>query len=342
MFNNLLRSKKKNSDIENILIDDIYSSNITKKVKPKLNFINEITKENKPKKLTNLFYNYTVKSRYLHYSKNLKNKSLPKSGTKYKTINFKQISLRKDNNKNDNKENNIQNPKQFISFTSLINFKTAQENTESKNYNSISTPILKSKSKLKFKFLSKNKKVSFGKSLNQILINNIKTAIKNKGNIIQRLKRKNYSSIIYKSKYSDKSTDDLHKKIFDEKLIEIYEYYQKKQGIYRKQKINELMPDYEKRKFEMRNDIPIYIRGYNKKKMNIFYTKYVSDSNYQRYYNKSQLNIEDIIENHNRYNRKEYVSGNIPFFLLTKTIYRPILYKRSISLNNTPIKKTKY
>ena len=33
MFNNLLRSNKKNSDIENILNDDIYSSNIINKVK---------------------------------------------------------------------------------------------------------------------------------------------------------------------------------------------------------------------------------------------------------------------------------------------------------------------
>ena len=32
MFNNLLRSNKKNSDIENILNDDIYSSNIINKV----------------------------------------------------------------------------------------------------------------------------------------------------------------------------------------------------------------------------------------------------------------------------------------------------------------------
>ena len=70
MFNNLLRSNKKNSDIENILNDDIYSSNIINKVKPKLNFINEIIKENKPKIPTNLIHNYTVKSRNLHYYNN--------------------------------------------------------------------------------------------------------------------------------------------------------------------------------------------------------------------------------------------------------------------------------
>ena len=339
MFNNLLRSNKKNSDIENILNDDIYSSNITNKVKPILNLIDEIIKENKPKIPTNLFHNYTVKNRNLHNYNNLKNKSLPKLGIKYKIINFAQISLRKNKNKdhkkNNNDNNNIQNSKQFRTFTSTINFKTVQDNAEPKNYNSISTPILKPKSNS----ISKNKKVSFGKSLNQILINNIKTAIRNKGNLIQKLKRKKFSSIIYKSGYSNKSEDDLHKKIFDEKLIEIYEDYQKRLGLYRKQRINKLMPAYEKRKFEMRNDIPIYIKGYNKKKMDIFYTRYVSDLNYQRYYNKSQLNIEDILENHNRNNRKDYISGNIPFFLLTKTIYKPIRYKRSISLNNTPIKK---
>ena len=297
-------------------------------------FFDSPKKENKPKIPTNLIHNYAVKSRNLHYYNNLKNKSLPKLGLKYKTIKFAQISLRKNQNKNDkkdNNDNNIQNSKQ----SSTTNYKTVQDNTETKNYNSKSTPILKPKKNN----ISKNKKVSFGKSLNQILLNNIKTAIRNKGNLIKKLKRKKYSSIIYKSGYSNKNEDDLHKKIFDEQLIEIYEAYQKKQGLYRKQRINKLMPDYEKRKFEMRNDIPIYIKGYNKKKMDIFYTRYVSDLNYQRYYNKSQLNIEDILENHNRNNRKEYISGNIPFFLLTKTLYKPIRYKRSISLNNTPNKK---
>ena len=75
--------------------------------------------------------------------------------------------------------------------------------------------------------LSKNNKVSFGKSLKQILINNIKEIIESKGNIIQKIKRKNYSTILYRSGYNNNNNFDLHKKIFDLKLVELYEKYKK-------------------------------------------------------------------------------------------------------------------
>ena len=175
--------------------------------------------------------------------------------------------------------------------------------------------------------------------MNQILINNIKTAIKNKGTTIQQIKSKKYSSIIYKSSYSNKNTEDIHKKIFEDKLVEIYDEYKKRQELYKKIRIDKLMSSYEKNKIDNRNNIPLYIRGYNKKKLDIFYTRNICDLDYQRYYNKSQLNIEDILENHNKNNRKEYLSGNIPFYLLTKTLYKPML-RKSVSQRNTPIKFT--
>ena len=331
MLNNKsLRNVKKNCDIENVLTDSYDKNNIISREKLQFNFNKDINKQNKPKMPINLFRNKNIP-----YYRNLKARSL----TKYKTIKTTQIILPlnnsiKNKNKNNKSDNNIiKTQKKFKSFATSTNFKTELKNEETKSNNLISSE--------KNDFVSKkNYKVSFGKSLNQILINNIKIALKNKGNTIQKIKRKKYSSIIHKSGYSNKTANDIHNKIFDDKLVEIYDNYKKRQELYKKIKIEKLMSSYEKNKLENRNNIPLYIRGYNKKKLDIFYTRNVCDLDYQRYYNKSQLNIEDILENHNKNNRKEYLSGNIPFYLLTKTVYKPLL-KKSVSLKNTPIKFTR-
>ena len=332
--NKASRSINKNSDIENVLIDSYDKNNIISREKLQNNF-NNINKDinnikiNKTKLPINLF-----KNKNSLYYPNLKLKLKAKSLPKYQTIKTTQIifPINNDNNNNSNIKNKNKNNKKFKSFGTSTNFKTELKNEEIKNTNNTSLE--------QNNFISKkNYKVCFGKSLNQILINNIKAAIKNKGTTIQQIKSKKYSSIIYKPSYSNKNTEDIHKKIFEDKLVEIYDEYKKRQELYKKIRIDKLMSSYEKNKFENRNNIPLYIRGYNKKKLDIFYTRNICDLDYQRYYNKSQLNIEDILENHNKNNRKEYLSGNIPFYLLTKTLYKPML-RKSVSQRNTPIKFT--
>ena len=318
-----LRNIKKNSDIENILTDSYDYYNIISREKLQKNFNEETGTENRPKLPISLFRNKNTNS-----YKDLKVRSLQK----YKTIKTTQINLPKNKNKSNKNEANINTTRQTKSFT-LANLKTDKKIKESKNVNSMSAS--------KTGFISKkNFKVSFGKSLNQVLINNIKNAIKSRGNTNQKIKRKKFSSIIYKTSYANKNKNNLYKTIFDDKLAEIYENYQNRQKLYKKLKIDKLMSSYEKKKLESRNSIPLSIRGYNKKKLDIFYTRNVCDLDYQRYYHKSQLNIEDVLENHNKYNRKEYLSGNIPFYLLTKTVYKP-MFRKSTPLKRTPIKFTK-
>ena len=330
--NKASRSINRNSDIENVLIDSYDKNNIISREKLQNNF-NNINKDinnikiNKTKLPINLFKN---KNSLYYPNLKLKAKSLPK----YQTIKTTQIifPINNSNNNNSNIKNKNKNNKKFKSFGTSTNFKTEIKNEEIKNTNNTSLD--------QNNFISKkNYKVCFGKSLNQILINNIKATIKNKGTTIQQIKSKKYSSIIYKPSYSNKNSDDIHKKIFEDKLVQIYDKYKKRQELYKKIRIDKLMSSYEKNKFENRNNIPLYIRGYNKKKLDIFYTRNICDLDYQRYYNKSQLNIEDILENHNKNNRKEYLSGNIPFYLLTKTLYKPML-RKSVSQRNTPIKFT--
>ena len=300
----------KNNDIENVLDND----NIFNKINETKNLLGEIIKENKKHVIFKISQNNSSNNT------NTKNLSMPKIMNRTQNTSQNQKYLTKAKNKINIDYNNI--TKKLSPYITSVNFKNIQTGTDTLYDNTTSENTSK-----------KNNKVSFGKSLNDVLINNINEAIMKKGSIIQKIKRKNYSSIVYRSGYSNFNDYDLHKKIFDLKLVEIYEDYQKKQSEYRKQRIEELMPSLEIRRQEMKNKIPLYIKGYKKKDLDIFYTRNVCDLDYQRYYNKNQLNLNEILENHNKYNRKDYLSGSVPFFLLTKSVFKP-MFRKNISQTN--------
>ena len=305
------KKSRKNNDIENVLNTD----NILNKINETKNLLGEIIKENKKHVKFNISSNNNNKN-----NSNPQNLSMPKIMSRTQNTSQNQKYLNKAQNKINIDFNNA--TKKLSPYITSVSFKNIQTGTDTKLDNTTSENISK-----------KNNKVSFGKSLNEVLINNINEAIMKKGSIIQKIKRKNYSSIVYRSGYSNFNDYDLHKKIFDLKLVEIYEDYQKKQSEYRKQRIEELMPSLELRRQEVKNKIPLYIKGYKKKDLDIFYTRNVCDLDYQRYYNKNQLNLNEILENHNKYNRKDYLSGSVPFFLLTKSVFKP-MFRKNISQTN--------
>ena len=324
----LCNRKRNNNDIENVLKEEEYINNNININNEKNNLITDIIKENKN--------SYFVKSHNNQYNNNknntyIKNNHLPKfePRTENKNKNFIKTKTTLSEHKY-NSSNNT--PKKLNPYITSVSFKHTQTIDESKNTNGYNTLNIISK---------KNNKVSFGKSLDETLMHNINKAIMKQGIKIRQIKRKNYSSIIYKSSYSNFNNKDLHKKIFDKKLVEIYDAYQKKMEEYKKQKIEELLPSLEKRRQKMKNNIPLCIKGYRKKDLDIFYTRNVCDLDYQRYYDKNQLNINDILENHNKYNRKEYLSGSVPFFLLTKTVFKP-MFRKSISQPNFKRNNNKY
>ena len=304
------KKSRKNNDIENVLDTD----NIFNKINETKNLLGEIIKENKK------HVKFKISQNNSSNNTNTKNLSMPKIMNKTQNTSQNQKYLTKAKNKINIDYNNI--TKKLSPYITSVNFKNIQTGTDTLYDNTTSENTSK-----------KNNKVSFGKSLNDVLINNINEAIMKKGSIIQKIKRKNYSSIVYRSGYSNFNDYDLHRKIFDLKLVEIYEDYQKKQSEYRKQRIEELMPSLEIRRQEMKNKIPLYIKGYKKKDLDIFYTRNVCDLDYQRYYNKNQLNLNEILENHNKYNRKDYLSGSVPFFLLTKSVFKP-MFRKNISQTN--------
>ena len=332
----------KNNDIKNILNDnDNTNENSLEKeflFKPILNlnkenhnykkYNNKIFGRNKNiiekiinREIKSSKYNYLPnnKENIKYFNKDLNNKTYNKQ-----KIKFNSAKTRNNNINTFNKNKNKKNLKSTIHqpFVTSMEFKNIQTNEEESK---IISPKYKSK---------KNNLDSFGKSLNQILINTINEAIMKNGNIIKKKKRKNFSAIIYnKDKYKNFNNYDLHSTIFDDKLIEIFEDYQKKQKLYKKQRLNHLLPDLEEKGKKIISRIPLSIKAYKKNDIDIFYTRNICDLDYQKYYMKEKINMNDILENHNIYNRKDYLSAKVPFFMLTKSVVKPIC-KKSSSQNN--------
>ena len=319
MNNELSKKSQDNRDIENILS----KKGTLYKIKKTKNLFGEKIKENKKKSIFKLSRNYKNNRGNIYYDKIIiKNHSMPK--IKSKTLNIEQNN----NYMKDLKVDINNDTKKFNPYKTATDFKIIQTNINSKYGNNSQEFTSK-----------KNNKVSFGKSLNEIIIDNIKEIIKNKGHTIQNIKKKNYSTIIYRPGYNIYNNYELHKKIFDLKLVEIYENYEKRKSELRKQRIEKLSPELELKRQEMKVRMPLLIRGYNKKDLDIFYTKNICDLDYQNHYNENQLNMKEVVAYHNQINRKEYLSGNVPFFLLTKSVLKPI-FKKILSQNiNNKIKK---
>ena len=312
MNKDLTKKSKKNDDIENVLNND----GLINKINETKNLIGEIIGEKKRNSVIKLSQNNNRNKHNNNEIQNIKSQSMPK-------ITNKTLGASKNNHKYKLKSNTIDininnNLKKISPYITSVSFKSVQTIDDNKS-----------------EYISKkNNKVSFGQSLNETLINNINETKKKKGSIIQEIKRKNYSSIVYRSGYSKTNDHDLHKKIFDLKLVEIYEDFQKQQSLYRKQRIEKLMPSLEERRQKLKNKMPLLIKGYNKKNLDIIYTRNICDLDYQRYYNKNQLNLNEILENHNKYNRKDYLSGSVPFFLLTKSVFK-LMFRKNNSQSNT-------
>ena len=299
----------KNNDIKNIIkFNNDKKSHLFEPILNKTNQRNNnIDMQNKEdNKIINNNKNLIIKN-------NKKNKILIKSKTAY-------LTPKTNNNINNKKSNKLKINHPFVTSVDFKNIQTNEE--ESK----LLPPNFQSK---------KNNLVCFGKSLNQILINNINEAIMKNGNVIKKKKRKNFSANIFNKFHNLKNFNnhEMHKQIFENKLIEMYEDIEKKQKFYKKQRLNYLLPDLEERKKRVIARIPLSIKGYKKNEIDMIYTRNICDLDYQKYYMKDKINMNEILENHNIYNRKDYLSGKVPFFMLTKTVVKPIC-KKSISQKN--------
>ena len=160
------------------------------------------------------------------------------------------LNIFKTNEPNNNNIFRIHQP-----FVTSVNAKNIQTNEEESK-------------KIPSNYISKkNNLVSFGKSLNQILINNINEDIMKKGNIIRMRKRKNFSANLYNHNIKNFNNYDIHMKIFDEKLIQMYEDFLKKQKKHKKQKLKFFLSEFEERRQKVLSRIPLSIKRYKKLKL---------------------------------------------------------------------------
>jgi len=228
----------------------------------------------------------------------------------------KLIYLKKNTMSSNNSKNNLIpsiNP-----FVTSIQFKNIQTNEESKSSS--------------FKFIpKKNNLVSFGQSMNQILINSINNSVIKNGKILPKKRAIISANLYYENK--NYNSYEMHKKIFNDKLNEMLEDYKKRQKINKQLKLYKLMPELKEKRRINNLKIPLSIKGYNKKEIDIFYTRNICDLDYKKYYTKEKVNMNEILHNHNKYNRKDYLSVKVPFFMLTKTVVKPVCMK-SKSQNN--------
>ena len=274
-------------------------------------FYNNNIMTNSPKSIIDLI----IKDKIDHNKKSNLYKS---NKTFYKNNNNvnKLIYLKKNAMSSNNSKKNLIpsiNP-----FVTSIQFKNIQTNEESKSSS--------------FKFIpKKNNLVSFGQSMNQILINSINNSVIKNGKILPKKRAIISANLYYENK--NYNSYEMHKKIFNDKLNEMLEDYKKRQKINKQLKLYKLMPDLKEKRRINNLKIPLSIKGYNKKEIDIFYTRNICDLDYKKYYTKEKVNMNEILHNHNKYNRKDYLSVKVPFFMLTKTVVKPVCMK-SKSQNN--------
>lgn len=184
-----------------------------------------------------------------------------------------------------------------------------------------------------------DKDTSLGKSLNDILIKNINDEMISKGILIQRpvsSKQNNKSgNLLGNNNYNNY---EMHMKYFDQKMKKefynfIYEY-----ELAQKKTLRSVSQKLADRRDKIFKKIPKYIKGYKKDPLDIFHQRNVFDLDYQRYYSKPCVNIEEILHNQNKTGEYKFKKRKTPFYWFYRTVKSPKLKKFKDSSNHIRIK----
>ena len=180
------------------------------------------------------------------------------------------------------------------------------------------------------KSLEKEKVKHLGKSINDILIRNINDEMINKGILIQRpvSEKKNFNNKSYiKSNYNNYET---HMEIFEQKMKKEFNDYLKEYKLAQKKSLKSVSKKISDKKDEIIKCIPIYIKGFKKNPIDIFHSRKVFDLEYQKYYRKPSVNIEEILHYQNKNGSYNFKKGKIPFYYFLRTVNNPY-EKKSLS-----------
>jgi len=182
------------------------------------------------------------------------------------------------------------------------------------------------------------KDTSMGKSLNDILIKNINDEMINKGILVQRS---------VSSKHNNKSANllgnnnfnnyEMHMKYFDQKMKKEFYNYIYEYELAQKKTLRSVSQKLADRRDKIFKKIPIYIKGYKKDPLDIFHQRNVFDLDYQRYYSKPCVNIDEILHNQNKTGEYKFKKRKTPFYCFYRTVKNPKLKKFNPASNHIRI-----
>lgn len=226
-------------------------------------------------------------------------------------------------------------PKFYRSIKSEENIKKnfdKNKNYESKTFiTSPSSKITRGPKKINSYILKendKNSKDSFGKSLNDVLIQNINDEMVNKGILFQRpfSSTKSHRSELVK-RNNNFNNYDMHMNIFDQKMIKEFRNYKYGYELSQKKKLRNFSSKIADKKDKIIKSIPVYIKGYKKDTIDIFHSRNIFDLEYQNIYKKSIINVDEILHNQNRTGEYNFKKRKTPFYYLYRTVNNPA-YKK--------------
>ena len=170
----------------------------------------------------------------------------------------------------------------------------------------------------------KNSKDSFGKSLNDVLIQNINDEMVNKGILLQRpfsSTKSNRSEFVKRN--NNFNNYDIHMNIFDQKMIKEFRNYKFGYELSQKKKLRDFSSKIADKKDKIIKNIPIYIKGYKKDTIDIFHSRNIFDLEYNNIYKKSIINVDEILHNQNRTGEYNFKKRKTPFYYLYRTVNNP-------------------
>ena len=152
----------------------------------------------------------------------------------------------------------------------------------------------------------------------------------NKGILVQRpfTTRKSYKN--RKIKRKNFNNWENHLEIFERKIKKEFRDYLKEYKLAQKKSLRSISKKIADKKEEMTRSIPIYIKGFKKDPINIFHSRKIFDLEYEKKYNKPEINIEEILHYQNKNGNYNFRQGKIPFYYFLRTVNNPYDKKKRL------------
>ena len=167
--------------------------------------------------------------------------------------------------------------------------------------------------------LNSEKKNSNIISINDILAKSINEEMKKVGIIIpkSRTKYKRFKS--YKNDDTKNFNDyENHMRILEAQIQDEYNKKLQKLKLTEKKNLRIYSNKIAQKRENDFNKIPIYIKGYNKNAIDFFHSKKVFDLEYEKYYKKPSVNLDEVLHNHNQYENNDMRKRDIGLLIYFK------------------------